>query len=88
MQKKYRTERKKEYLFVDEFKLKTGCKDCGYNKDAIALQFDHLRDKQAAISKLVAQGASKDIVLTEMAKCEVVCANCHAIRTRDRLRLN
>ena len=32
----------------------------------------------SATSSLAATGASS---VTEMAKCEIVCANCHAIRT-------
>ena len=65
-------------------KVSRGCHDCGYNKDGTALQFDHLRDKKANISNMIRSDYSWNSILEEMCKCEVVCANCHAIRTRRR----
>ena len=59
------------------------CVDCGAS-DVRVLEFDHLGDKVADVSRLV-QGASLDRVRAEIAKCDVVCANCHKIRTRARL---
>ena len=63
-----------------------GCVDCGYNENADALEFDHLpgyeKDRTIASMMYASWGAIK----TEMRKCEVVCANCHAIRTRQRER--
>lgn len=57
------------------------CVDCG-NEDARVLQFDHLRDKTCNISKLLQQSWLH--VLEELLKCDLVCSNCHTIRTRDR----
>ena len=71
-------------LFINNYKLQHGCLDCGYNKAAIALDFDHLKDKSHNISKMVADGLSIDTIMVEAAKCEIVCANCHRIRTHDR----
>jgi 5-methylcytosine-specific restriction endonuclease McrA len=59
------------------------CTDCG-EPDIVVLEFDHLRDKTAAVSALVHQGVSWERVLEEIAKCEVVCANCHRRRTARR----
>jgi 5-methylcytosine-specific restriction endonuclease McrA len=59
------------------------CADCGED-DLLVLEFDHLRDKQANISYLVHHGKSWPVVLDEIAKCEVVCANCHRRRTHRR----
>jgi hypothetical protein len=50
----------------------------------VVLEFDHLRDKVANISKLVHLGADWETTLAEIAKCEVVCANCHRRRTARR----
>ena len=76
---------KKEY--VDRIKLDRGCADCGYRLHPAALQFDHLpgTGKLLNLSTLRASfsGNLKDID-AEIAKCEVVCANCHAIRTANR----
>lgn len=58
------------------------CADCG-EADPVVLEFDHLRDKKFS----VAQGLRDrewQSVLDEMAKCEVVCANCHRRRTAQR----
>lgn len=66
-------------------KLHYGCADCGYNKSAHALQFDHVRgDKKGNVSNLIRSDYSWDTIKIEIEKCEVVCANCHAIRTQSR----
>lgn len=66
--------------FVSAYKLEKGCLDCGYNEYAIALQFDHVRgEKVGNISDLLT--STWDILLEEINKCEVVCANCHHVRT-------
>lgn len=64
-----------EYLFAHP------CSDCPEN-DPIVLEFDHLRDKSFDIS----DGLMKplDLLLEELDKCEVVCANCHKRRTAKR----
>lgn len=67
---------------IRDLKISIGCKDCGYKKHFAALQFDHLRDK---IFNLSQPSARKwDSILKEIEKCEVVCANCHILRTLDR----
>lgn len=76
--------------FLDEIKLERGCIDCGYRENAAALEFDH-RDPD---TKLVAPSGKRmtvsgmgtwprDKVLAEIEKCDVRCANCHAIRTGE-----
>lgn len=67
--------------FIRDHKLKCGCADCGYSAHHVALEFDHLVDKELNVcnAKSIAQAK------LEIAKCEVVCANCHRIRTFDRL---
>jgi hypothetical protein len=58
------------------------CVDCG-EADPVVLEFDHLRDKEFGIGKGFRDRGWKS-VLDEMAKCEVVCANCHRRRTAKR----
>jgi hypothetical protein len=66
-------------------KLAQGCADCGYNASAYALQFDHVRgEKKQAVSDLIRSDYSWNTIKEEISKCEVVCANCHAIRTKSR----
>ena len=64
--------------------LKDGkpCTDCGRVFPAAVMQWDHLPGvpKLGNISTDMSR-RSRDEVLEEIAKCELVCANCHAIRT-------
>lgn len=75
--------------FITQLKMSKGCADCGYNAHPVALDFDHLPgyEKRYGIAQIAYGGYGLDLVLEEIAKCEVVCANCHRIRTLDR-RLN
>lgn len=67
-----------------EIKEASGCVDCGI-KNHIVLDFDHLRDKKYNVSRMIHDGFSWKSILKEINKCEVVCANCHRIRTHNRL---
>jgi hypothetical protein len=58
------------------------CTDCG-ETDPMVLEFDHLGNKSFAISQGFS-GRNWQTILNEMAKCEVVCANCHRRRTASR----
>lgn len=60
------------------------CQDCG-NKDVRVLEFDHVRGrKKDNVSKMVANGLSLETIKEEIDKCDIVCANCHRIRTYKR----
>lgn len=59
------------------------CTDCG-NDNMVVFEFDHVRGKKRDdISKLVKRGCWS-VVLDEIRKCDIVCANCHRIRTAVR----
>lgn len=73
---------KKKY--VDEYKMKHGCSDCGYNAHPAALDFDHLPGTVKVRDIKSGQQLGWLALLAEIAKCEVVCANCHRIRTAIR----
>jgi hypothetical protein len=76
---------------VDAIKTANGCESCGYNTDARALQFDHVDPStkyRTASGRLVnvadmVKGARYSVrtILAEIAKCRVLCANCHAVHT-------
>lgn len=70
--------------WVNTLKLESGCKDCGYNKDPVALDYDHLDHKVKGVAELIRSRRSKEQILSEISRCEVVCANCHRIRTKKR----
>jgi hypothetical protein len=59
------------------------CVDCG-ERDIVVLEFDHLRDKRWNIGAMISHNCEWARILEEIAKCEVVCANCHRRRTARR----
>lgn len=65
-----------------QYKLERGCADCGYNEHAEALDFDHLDNKTVQVSHMYTY--SWERIWTEVGECEVVCANCHRVRTAAR----
>lgn len=62
------------------------CTDCGNSFPSYVMDFDHLPGtiKRANISILVRREVDDKLFLEEVAKCELVCANCHRIRTFTR----
>src|SRR5690349_6082894 len=73
-------------LFVQKLKEKP-CTDCRACYPTECMDWDHVRGKKLYnIGTMVAHGHSKAAVLRELAKCELVCANCHRVRTRERRR--
>jgi hypothetical protein len=72
--------------WVHDYRVKHGCTDCGQT-DFRVLEFDHLpgHDKEFNISDAMATGYGKEKILTEIKKCDVVCSNCHRIRTYQRI---
>ncbi len=59
------------------------CSDCGGRFPPVAMDFDHVRGtKFRMVSTMV--NYSWERVLSEIEKCELVCANCHRIRTQCR----
>lgn len=73
--------------FANALKVERGCADCGYNAHPAALQFDHLPGVVKACKVSALMMSSRKRLLAEIAKCDVVCANCHAIRTVERERI-
>jgi hypothetical protein len=58
------------------------CSDCGHKFPSVAMDFDHVRgSKVQSISSMGSWG--RDKVLAEIDKCELVCANCHRVRTHS-----
>ena len=56
------------------------CLDCQETFPPYVMDFDHVRGvKSFAISRGGCRSVSK--LLEEMAKCDVVCSNCHRLRT-------
>src|SRR5918992_4596195 len=64
------------------------CADCGASYHHSAMQWDHRPEtnKTREVSNLVRRGFRPSTILEEIAKCDLVCANCHAVRTFNRRR--
>ena len=75
----------KRRKFVWQYKLDhPTCVDCNVDYPPPVLDFDHLRDKVANISEMVKTATPMEVLLKEIAKCEIVCSNCHRMRTYNR----
>lgn len=73
--------------FVVSLKQKP-CMDCGIQYPPYVMDFDH-RDRKAKIAginqMINVHSYSKKKILEEIDKCDLVCANCHRIRTYCRV---
>jgi hypothetical protein len=59
------------------------CADCGRSFAPYVMDFDH-RDPTTKKFSLAAGKSllkNRDLIAAEIAKCDIVCANCHRIRT-------
>ncbi len=68
-----------------EYKLERGCAICGYKGHPDALEFDHLpgTEKKDNVGSMRVSWAA---VMKEVAKCQILCGNCHRIETANRRR--
>lgn len=84
-----KAKRRKELIrdFIREAKNKP-CADCGGIFPYYVMQFDHVRgEKLLNIGNVSSRGLSMPKLKNEINKCDVVCANCHAIRTHERMKI-
>jgi len=51
------------------------CKRCGYNKNIAALHFHHIKSKSFPLNEAI---RSMKIMINEVKKCILLCANCHS----------
>lgn len=81
-----RRRRERNRKLVQDYKVEKGCADCGYNGHHAALEFDHISDNK--VQNVATLMGKEKALWEEIAKCEVVCSNCHSIRTWNRLDLD
>lgn len=55
------------------------CCRCGYDRHYAALQFHHLDPRQKDVSWAKLRLRSWTKIRAELDKCELLCANCHAV---------
>lgn len=68
--------------WIREVKAKP-CVDCGIQYPYYVMQFDHIDSKNFTIANAIHKKTQNQLE-QEIAKCDIVCANCHAERTYKR----
>lgn len=61
------------------------CADCAKTFPYYVMDFDHVRGTKLFTLGEAPARRGRDQILEEAAKCDVVCSNCHRIRTHKRL---
>jgi hypothetical protein len=79
--KRSREQKRKIREWYRAYKSTLQCVDCGQDHPA-TLEFHHLDPalKDVEVSRLIEESTSLRRLKDEMAKCVVLCANCHRIR--------
>jgi hypothetical protein len=72
----------KNRYWLNEIKRVMGCYDCGED-NPVVLEFDHRDPTQKLFSISEGIGFAAARLMQEVEKCDVVCANCHRIRTAE-----
>ncbi|MBX0286703.1 HNH endonuclease [Halomicroarcula sp. F28] len=64
--------------WANDIKATAGCARCPED-DPACLDFHHVDEdeKEHQVTTMISYGYGRDKILDEMAKCEVICANCH-----------
>ena len=79
LEKKKRREAQRQVIREGK---KIPCVDCYVQYDHWIMDYDHVRGvKRFNLNTLGRKSASWNTIYEEMAKCEVVCSNCHRNRT-------
>ena len=78
--------KQKAYLarYIRELKEKSPCMDCGSYYPYYVMDFDHVRGRKHKNVMELIPTLSKKKIDEEIAKCEIVCSNCHRVRTHIR----
>ena len=74
---------KAKRAFLDSLKANP-CRDCGIQYPPYVMDFDHVRGIKLFNIARKASGGDTQAILDEVDKCDLVCANCHRMRTHHR----
>lgn len=64
---------------LQRIKIERGCVRCGFKSHYAALQFHHRNPTEKKFDLSKGENYSWKMCEAELKKCDVVCANCHAI---------
>ena len=75
---------RKMRALLNEIKSASGCVRCGYNEHPAALDFNHI-DPSTKTGNIAERcsGWGEKRLRAEVAKCEILCANCHRIHSYE-----
>ena len=72
---------KENQEFVFQYLKLSSCAGCGIS-DPVVLDFDHIHgEKKMSISRMIYKIRSRKKIIDEIDKCQVLCSNCHRIKT-------
>lgn len=69
--------------FIDDLKS-VPCQDCKNVFPPAAMDFDHRETSEKGFNVSAGMYGNEKLLLDEIAKCDVVCSNCHRVRTMAR----
>lgn len=86
MLKRQRTHRSRLRKLTEAAKTGIPCMDCGIEYPPFVMDFDH-RPGEAKLFNIgsALKDHTRQEILDEMSKCDIVCSNCHRLRTWLRL---
>jgi len=82
---KNKTYRENVRNYVREQKESSPCLDCGIQYPYYVMEYDHIKDDKVKTVSWLASAGTMNQVIEEIKKCDLVCSNCHKIRTWNRL---
>lgn len=68
-------------LYIKELKESTPCADCKQSYPSCVMDFDHVRGRKKIAIGTAVRKWDLNQIKSEILKCEIVCSNCHRIRT-------
>lgn len=80
-----RRARARGLAYINSLKNKP-CVDCGNSFPSVCMDFDHLPGTVKIRNVSMMLTCSRHTIDAEVAKCDLVCANCHRVRTATRAR--
>ena len=82
--KKINAKKRVHRTWFNNYKATLSCIECGFDHPA-ALDFHHVERKKTnrKVNELVSDGHTKKRILEELAKCVVLCANCHRVHHHE-----
>lgn len=76
-----RTQYFRNYDYLVQLKEAASCLDCGVSYPHYVMEFDHRPEEIKTNTVAALCRGSRAKLEEEVAKCDIVCANCHSART-------